>query len=253
MERFIHQYGEDPSTQVGELFLPEGRGPFGVVVAFHGGYWHPPWDNSLMTALCEDLVGHGLAAWNLEYRRIGEGGGWPGTFEDVALGVDALADLSSPLDLERVGFVGHSAGGHLALWASARHTLPEGAPGASPRVTAQAVVSQAGVIDLRLAAVTPPSDEPTNTFLGGSPDEHPERYALACPRERLPIGIDQLVLHGDWDGLVSIRLAESYAAAALRAGDPCELRVLSGVGHMDHLDPSAPPWAAARDWLRERL
>jgi fermentation-respiration switch protein FrsA (DUF1100 family) len=85
------------------------------------------------------------------------------------------------------------------------------------------------------------------------PDEYPERYAVASPRERLPIGIDQLVLHGDWDGLVSIRLAESYAAAARQAGDPCELRVLHRVGHMDHLDPSATPWVVARDWLRERL
>ena len=239
--------------QVGELFLPKGRGPFGVVVVVHGGYWHPPWDRSLMTALCEDLVGHGLAAWNLEYRQIGEGGGWPSTLEDVASGVDALADVGSPLDLERVGSVGHSAGGQLALWACARHTLPEGAPGAAPHVRAKAVVSQAGVIDLHLAAVTPPSDEATNAFLGGLPDEYPERYAVASPRERLPIGIDQLVLHGDWDGLVSIRLAESYAAAARQAGDPCELRVLSRVGHMDHLDPSATPWVVARDWLRERL
>jgi len=239
--------------QVGELFLPKGRGPFGVVVVVHGGYWHPPWDRSLMTALGEDLVGHGLAAWNLEYRQIGEGGGWPSTLEDVASGVDALADVGSPLDLERVGSVGHSAGGQLALWACARHTLPEGAPGAAPHVRAKAVVSQAGVIDLHLAAVTPPSDEATNAFLGGLPDEYPERYAVASPRERLPIGIDQLVLHGDWDGLVSIRLAESYAAAARQAGDPCELRVLSRVGHMDHLDPSATPWVVARDWLRERL
>ncbi|MBA2568371.1 MAG: alpha/beta fold hydrolase [Actinobacteria bacterium] len=252
IERLIHHYGEAPS-QAGELFLPVRRSPFGVVVVVHGGYWQLPYDRSLMTALCEDLVRHGLAAWNLEYRRIGEGGGWPETLEDVACGIDALANLDSRLDLERVGAVGHSAGGHLALWACARPTLPPGAPGAAPVVTPRAVVSQAGIIDLRLAAVTVPSDKPTNALLGGSPDEHPERYELASPRDRLPLGIDQLILHGDRDETASIRLAESYVAAARRAGDPCELRVLPDTGHMEHLDPSTPAWATAREWLGERL
>src|SRR5262245_40281821 len=201
-----------------------------------------------MTALCEDLAAHGLAAWNLEYRRVGNGGGWPETFVDVAAGVDLLTDVDAPLDLARIGAVGHSAGGHLALWATARHRLPDGAPGADPRVRPRAVVSQAGIADLRLALVTPPSDEPTRALLR---DDAP--LALVSPRELVPLGIDQLVLHGDGDDRASIELSRSYAAAAQAAGDPCELRVLPGTGHFEHIDRSSEVWAMARDWLATRL
>ncbi len=252
IERVVHRYGNHPS-QLGELFLPDGRASFSVVVVVHGGYWQAAYDRSLMDGLCVDLARHGLAAWNLEYRRLGEGGGWPDTFRDVAAGMDLLVDLDPRLDLGGVGAVGHSAGGQLAVWACARGGLPRDAPGAAPRLVPRAVVSQAGVLDLRLGAITAPSDEPTVALLGGSPAEHPERYELASPRDRLPLGIDQLLLHGDRDDTVSIALAESYWAAADEAGDDSELRVLRGVGHMEHIDPSTAAWAAARDWLAERL
>jgi acetyl esterase/lipase len=249
IECSLHRYGDDAS-QLGELFLPDDNGRLaGVVVVIHGGYWRARYDRSLMTALCEDLAAHGLAAWNLEYRRVGNGGGWPETFLDVAAGVDLLAGLDAPLDLDRVGAVGHSAGGHLALWAAARARLPAGAPGASPRVRPRAVVSQAGVADLRLAAVTSPSDEPTRELLGGASDV----FALASPRELVPLGVDQLVLHGDRDETVAIEIAHAYAGAATAAGDPCELRVLPGVGHFEHIDASTETWRIARDWLAERL
>jgi acetyl esterase/lipase len=202
-----------------------------------------------MTWVCEDLARRGLAAWNLEYRRVGNGGGWPETFLDVAAGADALMGLDAPLDLTRVGAVGHSAGGHLALWAAARARLPAGAPGADPRVVPRAVVSQAGVADLRLAAVTRPSDEPTRALLGPPSDV----YALASPRELLPLGVEQLVLHGDRDETVSIEISRSYAEAAAAAGDPCELRVLPDTGHFEHIDASSRAWREAADWLAERL
>lgn len=214
----------------------------------HGGYWRARYDRSLMTELCLDLARNGLAAWNLEYRRVAGGGGWPQTFEDVAAGIDLLAELDVRLDLERVAAVGHSAGGQLAFWAAARPTLPAGAPGADPRVRIGAVVSQAGVLDLRLAARLAPSDQPTRALLG-DPDAQEERYELASPRERLPLGIRQLLLHGDRDDTVSLRIAESYAEAASTAGDPCELVVLEGVGHFEHIDPHTDTWRMARDWL----
>ena len=181
----LFRSGSEPS-QVGELFLPVKEGPHPVAVVLHGGYWRARYDRSLMTELSLDLAAHGWAAWNLEYRRVGSGGGWPETFEDVAAGIDALAGIPAPLDLACVASVGHSAGGHLALWLAARATLPEGAPGAGPRVQVQAAVSQAGVLDLLLAAQLAPSAQPTRALLG-DPEQHADRYALASPRERLPL------------------------------------------------------------------
>jgi acetyl esterase/lipase len=247
MTRSTHPYGSDPS-QLGELFLPRGAGPFAVCVVVHGGYWRAQYDRSLMEGICIDLAAYGVAAWNLEYRRVGAGGGWPATLLDVAAGVDALAELDARLDLTQVLAVGHSAGGQLALWAASRPTLPEGAPGAHPRVSIRAVVSQAGVLDLTLAAGLMPSSTPTRALLG-DPSDHFERYVLASPRERLPLGIPQLVLHGERDDTVSMRIATSYVTAARNAGDTCELRVLSRTGHFEHIDAGADAWRVARDWL----
>ena len=239
--RSVHPYGGDPS-QVAELFLPSDAGPHPVVVVVHGGYWRARYDRSLMDGLCVDLARHGLAAWNLEYRRVGSGGGWPETFDDVAAAVDALADLSAGLDLARVFAVGHSAGGHLAFWLAAR---------ARPLVEIRAAVSQAGVLDLVLAATLPPSDEPTRALLG-DPDERANVYRLGSPRERVPLGIPQLLLHGDRDDTVSMAIAESYAAAARGSGDPCELRVLPDTGHFEHIDEGSEAWHIARSWLLDQ-
>jgi pimeloyl-ACP methyl ester carboxylesterase len=115
-------------------------------------------------------------------------------------------------------------------------------------VRVRAAVSQAGVLDLRLAAQLVPSAEPTQALLGDL-ENHPDRYELASPRERVPLGIPQLVLHGDRDDAVSIRIATSYAGAARAAGDACELVVLSGTGHFEHIDAGSPAWHVARDWL----
>ncbi|HKD33790.1 MAG TPA: alpha/beta fold hydrolase [Gaiellaceae bacterium] len=251
VSRSLHAYGGNPG-QVAELFAPSRAGPHPVVVVVHGGYWRARYDRSLMDGLCADLAEHGVAAWNLEYRRVGSGGGWPKTFHDVAAGVDALADLSlGRLDLAQVVAVGHSAGGQLAFWLAARPGLPRHAPGARPRVEIRAAVSQAGVLDLVLAATLAPSAEPTLAFLG-DPGERPNVYGLASPRERAPLGIPQLVLHGDRDDDVSMEIAESYAAGAQGAGDPCELRVLPGTGHFEHIDPRSEAWRIARDWLLDR-
>jgi len=159
-----------------------------------------------------------------------------------------LAELSAPLDLDRVVAVGHSAGGQLAFWAAARHTLPEDAPGRAPKVRMVAAVSQAGVLDLGLAAGLMPSSTPTQALLG-DPATRYDRYVLASPRERLPLGIPQLILHGDRDDTVSMRIATSYATAARAAGDPCELRVLTHTGHFEHIDVRSDAWHVARDWL----
>ncbi|MDX6327563.1 MAG: hypothetical protein QOK15_3917, partial [Nocardioidaceae bacterium] len=135
-------YGTDPS-QYAELYRPAGPS-HGVVVVIHGGFWRAQYDASLGQPLAEDLARRGWTAWNVEYRRVGNGGGAPQTFDDVSAAIDQLAEVPE-LDLSRVVTLGHSAGGHLATWAAAR-----GRSAAQPpeRVEVTAVVSQAGVLDL---------------------------------------------------------------------------------------------------------
>ena len=134
------------------------------------------------------------------------------------------------------------------MWAAARPKLPAAAPGSEPRVEIGAVVSQAGVLDLRLAAALTPSAEPTRALLG-DPAENHEAYDVASPAEHLPLRIPQLVLHGDLDETVSMRIAESYATRARDMGDACELVVLPGTGHLEHIDAGSDAWRLAREWL----
>ena len=192
--------------------------------------------------------------WNLEYRRLGvrSGGGWPATFEDVAAGIDHLGALDEPVDLARVVGIGHSAGGHLALWAAGRRGLPAGAPGADPAVRLAAAVAQAGLVDLREAARLGLSGSAAEKLLGGSPVEHPERYDLTSPIERLPLGLPQLLVHGDADEVVPIALARGYAERAAFVGDLCQLIEVAACGHDEHLDPRSRAWAAVARWLEER-
>jgi pimeloyl-ACP methyl ester carboxylesterase len=192
--------------------------------------------------------------WNLEYRRLGwrSRGGWPATFEDVAAGLDQLGRIEAPLDLARVVAIGHSAGGQLALWAAARRGLPAGAPGAEPAIRLGAVVAQAGVVDLREAALLKLSRNAAVSLLGGTPITRPARYDLASPIERLPIGVPQLLVHGDADDSVPVELSRRYAARAAEGEDPCELVELPGCGHFEHLDPTSHAWRVVREWLERQ-
>ena len=123
-----HRYGPQRSQRA-DLHQPRGPGPHPVMILIHGGSWRKRYSRVVMRALAGDLVRRGWAVWNIEYRRLGDGGGWPATFEDVAAAIDHLDELQAPLDLERVSVLGHSAGGHLALWAGRAQKLPRGAPG----------------------------------------------------------------------------------------------------------------------------
>ena len=246
--RFTVTYGPARSHRA-DLLLPTGTGPFPVVVLVHGGFWRRPYGRRLMVGLARDVVQHGWAAWNIEYRRVGQqGGGWPGTLEDVAAAVDALADLDAlagldvPLDLERVVAVGHSAGGHLALWLASRPGLPAGTPGAAPRVTVAAAVSLAGVADLVAGADEGLGRDACQELLGGGPDDVPDRYAMASPMARLPLGVPLLAVHGDADDRVPISQSETFVAAAAAAGDRAELVALPGVDHFAVIDPADGSW-----------
>jgi acetyl esterase/lipase len=227
-----------------------------VVVSIHGGLWLEAYGRDLMDSVCADLAERGWLVWNLEYRRVGSrssGGGWPATFTDVAAGIDALADHADLADLGRVAVVGHSAGAPLALWAAARRGLPDGAPGAHPEVTVRAAVSLSGILDLAAAARSRRSlvGPGVVRFLGGRPDEVPDRYRLASPVARLPLGpgVRQLIVHGENDGTVPPEQSIDYARRAAEAGDPVEMDLIARAGHMDLLDPRSPGWTATADWL----
>ena len=248
-------YGPTRSHRA-DLLMPRGDGPFPVVVLVHGGFWRRPYGRALMVGLARDVVAQGWAAWNIEYRRVGQrGGGWPGTLDDVAAAVDALADLPAltgaeqPLDLSRVVSVGHSAGGHLALWLACRPGLPGAAPGADPRVVVAAAVSQAGVADLVAGAEEHLGRDACRELLGGGPGDVPERYAVASPMARLPLGVPLLAVHGDADDRVPISQSERFVAAACAAGDRAELVALPGVDHFAVIDPAHGSWHAVRRFV----
>lgn len=239
------RYGPHPDN-VANLHLPAGDGPFPTVVLIHGGFWRDGWDRTLMTSLAASLAAAGTAAWNIEYRRVGqEGGGWPGTFLDVAAAIDHLAGVES-VDAARVVTCGHSAGGQLALWAAARHLLPAGAPGAGPAVLPRAAVGQAPVADLRSAFAAGLGRGAVGDLLGGSPDEVGERYAIADPLALAPLGVAQLLVHGARDEIVPLSQSRAYVRAA---GAEVELVELEGAGHFDVIDPAHAAWRAVLERL----
>jgi len=205
-----------------------------------------------MRGLVADLLRRGWATWNIEYRRVGEGGGWPATFVDVADAIDHLRELPAPLDLDAVSLLGHSAGGHLALWAAARRHLPEAAPGAGPAIEPRAVIGQAAVCDLA-GAYRMWRGGAVRSLMGGSPGELPERYALSDPLALAPPPAPVLLVHGVADATVSVQLSRSYARRGEQLGAAVELVEIEGSagGHRAHIDPRGSAWSTAAQWLEE--
>ena len=237
----VHRYGAG-ADQFGELWLPDGAAA-GTVVVIHGGFWRARYDLSLGRPLAADLAARGYAAWNLEYRRALAGGGWPGTFEDVAAGIDLLATL--PVDSSRVVAVGHSAGGHLAAWAAGRGSFrAPGAPGANPAVAVTGVIAQAGVLALADCAREHVGGTAAVDLMGGGPDERPEEYRLADPVAAVPLGVPVLCLHSRGDENVPYSYSERYVAAATAAGGRATLTETHG-DHFTLIDPASADWAAA--------
>lgn len=232
-------YG-DHAFQYGQLFRPVASRFSGVAVVIHGGYWHTAHGAELGVPLAEDLAAHGVTAWNIEYRRAEDDGGWPETLEDVAAAIDHLATLD--VDTSAVVLIGHSAGGHLATWASSRPNLPDDAPGALPRVEATAVVSQAGVLDIALAHELNLGNGAVENFLGPDDDS---RYELADPARLVPAPVPVWVLYSDEDETVPTEIAFSYAAMARAAGGVANLVETSG-GHMSFVDVASPQWQTCR-------
>jgi acetyl esterase/lipase len=247
------------AAHVAELRVPEGKGRFPVVAIIHGGCWGEYADIKYTAPLASALTREGWATWNLEYRGVHQdGGGWPGTFEDVGKGLDAVRDAASRwlLDESRVVAIGHSAGGHLALWAAARPGYPAGAVfHADAPLRLSGVVSMAGIVDLEAFYTygQGPCGDREQRLMGGPPGAQPERYALASPRRRLPLGVPQRLLWGALDEIVPGPLFGNYERAAREAGDRVESLTIDGIGHHEFGSPHSAAYPAIVSAIRELL
>lgn len=244
-------YGPDP-LQFGDLRVPRALGPHPVAVVIHGGCWASSFGLDLMDAMSDDFTRAGVATWNIEYRRVGDaGGGYPNTFTDVGLAIDKVRDLAPTynLDLKAVITVGHSAGGHLAVWAAARHKLPAASAlrGESP-LPLHAAAPLAGIFDLASYLNSNSCGELVDDLMGGTPVEVPQRYAEASPSKLSPIGVRQALIHGSADDIVPIAQSSAYHDGAEEAGDPeVSLEIIQGADHFDVITPASPKWPQVRE------
>ena len=213
-------YGEHPD-QVVDVRLPAAPGSHRLALVLHGGFWRAPYARDHTTALAVALTEAGWASANVEYRRLGPGAYRP-MLSDVASARHALEGFES------VVAIGHSAGGHLALWL-----------GAEGRVDAS--VALGGVCDLARAARAELGAGAVRELLGGAPDEVPDAYVVADPAGRLPLGVPQVLVHGVHDDRIPIDHARAYATGAREAGDDCRL-IEVDAGHFDPIDPRSPVW-----------
>jgi acetyl esterase/lipase len=249
--RSVESYGSEPS-QSGEWFVPADGDRLPVVVLVHGGFWQPGYDRHLEDDVAQVLAAGGFAVWNIDYALADRE--WPATLLDAAAAMDHVAKsrLTPRLDLARVAVVGHSAGGHLALWLASRGELPAGVPGASPVVRASIAVGQAPVADLVSAADEGVGSGAVEDLFDGRPEDVPDRYAVGSPQALLPVPDVRITLvHGDADDRVPLRQSTAYVEAARAVGMHVELRVLEGVGHFEHLEPGSSAVAAMRAALAE--
>ncbi|MCU1691730.1 MAG: hypothetical protein JWM64_821 [Frankiales bacterium] len=282
-QRVKERYGAGP-RQTGEWWVPPGGGTgvLPTVVLVHGGYWRAQYGPSLEDAVAADLAGRGFLVWNVDYAPSSTA--WPATLRHAALAYDHVGagTLAGRVDLERVAVVGHSAGGHLALWLASRAEVPAGGPGAvaqgrpgwigtatatptadgtgsapsrTPPVRGVAplprlVVAQAPVASLAEGARLDLGGGAVQALLGGSPAQVPERYRAADPVALLPTRVRSVLVHGDDDGLVPVSQSEQYAAAATAAGDDCRLVRVPG-DHFVHLDPGSRALDVAREALEQ--
>jgi acetyl esterase/lipase len=242
-------YGEH-SLQFADLRLPQGDGPHPCAVAIHGGFWRNRHGLDYLGHLCAALAARGVATWNIEYRRVGDpGGGWPGTFHDVAAASRYLFDHADELGVDpgRVIALGHSAGGHLASWLTSLGTVPRGSEIAAASLPLRGAVPLAGVMDLDRCSALHLSNDAVVELLSGTPDEAPERYAASSPVALAPSPVPHLLVHGTWDENVPIELSERYQAAATVAGGKSALLALPRSDHFDVIDPESPVWPAIED------
>ncbi|MFD0149191.1 alpha/beta hydrolase [Streptomyces sp. NPDC055721] len=258
-------YGDHPD-QVVDFYAPrDGRTRAPLVVALHGGAWRAPYDRQHLTPFVDFLARRGFAVASVEYRRGSDiprqggtapvAGRWPETFDDVAAALDAVPALAAvhlpQADTARIVLTGHSAGGHLALWAAARHVLPADSPW---RLTAppalRGVVALAPIAHFERAVELGVCGGAVTELLGGEP-EYAHRAPFADPAALLPTGIATTVVQGREDVVVPHTVAEAYAEAAAKAGEEVGFTLLEGVGHFPLIDPAADACAVVSEEIAQ--
>ena len=248
-------YGPN-EQQFGDLYIPDGPPPHPVVIMLHGGCWQAQYDLAPLGEFNQTLQQNGIAVWSLEYRRLGNGGGWPNTFLDVAAGTDYLREIAAEygLDLDRVIVAGHSAGGHLALWLAARHRLTASSTlYATNPLPVQGVLSLAGVADMTSAARENICGGAPLALLGGDPETQPQRYVDGSPAALLPLGVPQILINGDRDHAVPLPYVQPYAELARQSGDNVPLAVLENSGHFEIVTPHSAVWPIVYSAVQELL
>lgn len=239
-------YGTDAYQKV-DLWLPTGPGPFPVVLLVHGGCWTTSIaDRSLMNWAAEDLRKAGYAVWNVDYRGVDRpGGGYPGTFLDAAAAADLLRANAAKyrLDLGHVVAVGHSAGGHLALWLAGRPKLPASSPlrTADPLPIAHAI-SLGGLPDLEQTAASPDNGCGTDVvarLVGKPAPARPDVYADTSVPRLFPLGVPQDLVNGREDQIIPFRLATDYVAKSRGAA---KLHTVPDTGHVELIVPDTAAW-----------
>jgi acetyl esterase/lipase len=263
-------YGEHPDQTV-DFYAPRGGPAAGrseaapLVVVLHGGAWRAPYDRQHLAPFAVFLARRGFAVANVEYRRGSSvthqgadgavAGRWPETFDDVAAALDAMADLAKgalpAADVRRTVLTGHSAGGHLALWAASRHVLPEGAPWRLPAPPPlRGVVALAPIADFGAAAERGVCGGAVTQLLGGE-GSYEERRAYADPAALLPTGIATTIVQGRTDTTVPYEVSEAYAEAAAKAGEVVGVTLLEDVGHFPLIDPAADACAVVAEEIAQ--
>jgi len=239
--RFV--YGNDSAPQFVDLRLPSSAMPpdgYPVIVFIHGGAWRSEWAKNYTEAFVEALTRQGFATWDLEFRRLGHSdGGYPGTFEDIADGADHLRVIAQThsLDLDQVIVVGHSSGGHLALWLAGRYRLSKSSAlyRAEP-LALRGVISIAGVNDLE-KSYTLGERKDVLTLIGvDSLDAGVHRFEETNPARLLPFGVPQTLMIGDQDSQWRLEMTQRYAENAAAAGDVMRIVIVPGANHMDVVD-----------------
>jgi acetyl esterase/lipase len=239
------QYGPGP-FQFGNLRLPKRAGPHPLVIFVHGGCWLSAYDIAHAGSLEQAMADSGFAVWSLEYRRVGnDGGGWPGTFQDVAKGTDYVRELAPKyaLDLSRVIVAGHSAGGQFALWVAARKKIPASSElyVANP-LSVRGVFALAPAPDLEGLSAAGTCGNVIDKLMGGSPADHADRYAAASPMKLMPVGVPQTLIVGALDRSWA-PIGRLYSARAREAGDSTVTLIEAPEsGHFELVAPKTTTW-----------